>query len=58
MDYADTLRDGALSTKMRGYLVEGEMTAVTMRIPRNREIQRRKPSYLEARASRRSSGNA
>lgn len=35
MDYADLLRDGASSTEMREYLIEGEMTAVTIRIPRN-----------------------
>ena len=35
MDYAGMLRDGASPTEMREYLVGGEMTAATIRIPRN-----------------------
>ena len=35
MNYADMLRDGASPTEIREYLVDGEMTAVTIRIPKN-----------------------
>ena len=35
MGYTDMLRDGASPTEMREYLVGGETTAVTIRIPRN-----------------------
>ena len=35
MGYTDMSRDGSSPTEMREYLVGGETTAVTIRIPRN-----------------------
>lgn len=46
MDYADMLRDGASPTEMREYLVGGEMTAVTIRIPRNLRDSAKKAASL------------
>ena len=46
MDYADMLRDGASSTDMREYLTEGEMTAVTIRIPKNLRDSAKKVASL------------
>lgn len=46
MDYADMLRDGASHTEMREYLVGGEMTAVTIRIPRNLRDSAKKAASL------------
>ena len=46
MDYADMLRDGASPTEMREYLIDGEMTAVTIRIPRNLRDSAKKAAAL------------
>lgn len=46
MDYADMLRDGTSSTEIREYLVEGDMTAVTIRIPRNLRDSAKKAAAL------------
>ena len=46
MDYAGMLRDGASPTEMREYLVGGEMTAVTIRIPRNLRDSAKKAASL------------
>lgn len=46
MDYTDMLRDGASSTEIREYLVEGDMTAVTIRIPRNLRDSAKKAAAL------------
>jgi predicted DNA binding CopG/RHH family protein len=35
MSYTDMVRKGASDTEIRGYLVDGDMTAITIRIPRN-----------------------
>lgn len=35
MSYTDLVKNGAGATDMRAYLVEGEQTAVTIRIPKN-----------------------
>lgn len=46
MNYADMLRSGASPTEMREYLVEGEMTAVTIRIPKNLRDSAKKAASL------------
>lgn len=46
MDYADMLRGGASPTEMREFLVDGEMTAVTIRIPRNLRDSAKKAAAL------------
>ncbi|WP_294440964.1 YlcI/YnfO family protein [uncultured Slackia sp.] len=46
MDYADMLRDGATPTEIREYLVEGETTAVTIRIPKNLRDSAKKAAAL------------
>lgn len=46
MDYADMLRDGATPAEMREYLVGGETTAVTIRIPRNLRDSAKKAAAL------------
>ncbi|TJW11503.1 hypothetical protein [Parvibacter caecicola] len=35
MDYAELIKNGACTTDIQRYLAEGEMTAITIRIPRN-----------------------
>ncbi len=35
MDYAELIKNDACVTDIQRYLAEGEMTAVTIRIPRN-----------------------
>jgi predicted DNA binding CopG/RHH family protein len=35
MSYTDMVRKGASDTEIREYLVDGDMTAITIRIPRN-----------------------
>lgn len=46
MDYADMLRAGATPTEMREYLVDGEMVAVTIRVPRNLRDSAKKAASL------------
>lgn len=46
MDYAEMLRDDASSTEIREYLVDGEMTAVTIRIPKNLRDSAKKAASL------------
>ena len=46
MGYTDMLRDGASPTEMREYLVGGETTAVTIRIPRNLRDSAKKAAEL------------
>lgn len=46
MGYTDMLRDGASSTEMREYLVDGDTTAVTIRIPRNLRDSAKKAAEL------------
>ncbi len=46
MDYADMLKRGASATEMREYLVDGEMTAITIRIPRNLRDSAKKAAQL------------
>lgn len=46
MGYTDMLRDGASPTEMREYLVGGEATAVTIRIPRNLRDSAKKAAEL------------
>lgn len=46
MGYTDMLRDGASPTEMREYLVDGETTAVTIRIPRNLRDSAKKAAEL------------
>ncbi|RHH73542.1 YlcI/YnfO family protein [Collinsella sp. AM17-1] len=46
MGYTDMLRDGASPTEMREYLVGGENTAVTIRIPRNLRDSAKKAAEL------------
>ena len=46
MGYADMLRDGASLTEMRECLIEGEMTAVTMHIPKNLRDSAKKTAVL------------
>lgn len=46
MNYADMLRSGASPTEMRECLVEGEMTAVTIRIPKNLRDSAKKAASL------------
>lgn len=46
MDYADMLKRGASATEMRDYLVDGEMTAITIRIPRNLRDSAKKAAQL------------
>lgn len=46
MDYADMLRDGATSTEIREYLVGGETTAMTIRIPKNLRDSAKKAAAL------------
>ena len=35
MDYAELIKNDACTTDIQRYLAEGEMTAITIRIPRN-----------------------
>lgn len=35
MDYAELLKNDACATDMQKYLAEGDMTAITIRIPKN-----------------------
>lgn len=46
MDYADMLKCGASATEMREYLVDGEMTAITIRIPKNLRDSAKKAAEL------------
>lgn len=46
MDYADMLKRGVSATEMREYLVDGEMTAITIRIPRNLRDSAKKAAQL------------
>lgn len=46
MDYADMLKRGASATEMREYLVDGEMTAITIRIPKNLRDSAKKAAQL------------
>lgn len=46
MGYTDMLRDGVSPTEMREYLVDGETTAVTIRIPRNLRDSAKKAAEL------------
>lgn len=46
MDYAEMLRDDVSSTEIREYLVDGEMTAVTIRIPKNLRDSAKKAASL------------
>ena len=57
MGYTDMLRDGASPTEMREYLVDGETTAVTIRIPRNLRDSAKKLPSCAVRASARLSVN-
>ena len=57
MGYTEMLRDGSSTTEMREYLVGGETTAVTIRIPRNLRDSAKRPPSCAARASARSFAN-
>lgn len=46
MGYTEMLRDGSSTTEMREYLVGGETTAVTIRIPRNLRDSAKKAAEL------------
>lgn len=46
MNYAEMLKDGASPTEIREYLAEGEMTAVTIRIPKNLRDSSKKAALL------------
>ena len=46
MSYTDMLKDGASPTEVREYLVGGETTAVTIRIPRNLRDSAKKAAEL------------
>lgn len=46
MGYTEMLRDGSSTTEMREYLVGGETTAVTIRIPRNLRDSAKKAAKL------------
>lgn len=46
MGYAEMLKDGASPTEIREYLAEGEMTAVTIRIPKNLRDSAKKAATL------------
>lgn len=35
MDYSDLIKNDACATDIQRYLVKGEMTAITIRIPKN-----------------------
>lgn len=46
MGYTEMLRDGSSTTEMREYVVGGETTAVTIRIPRNLRDSAKKAAEL------------